>query len=266
MMKLNERLIMSDEMTVQHVEQKQPSALPYILGGGIVGGTGGYFGANYLPFKKPMYSSYEDIIKEVNEADSFDKLRNSQKSDDVKKALEEAKTQAEKLKAAEGVGLTYQDLIGAKADVLEENNAARKAYEEAVQKLKDKAPTDTQIEEVAKELNKDAKEITDEMKTKAKEAIEKDKKKYRKYFENEISDVETKLDDLYKAAGDKKIFSDEVAGKYNALKNAKEEAKKALEPLLEKCTKGNKVLWAGIGAAALAIIGLMLRPKAKENV
>ncbi len=256
---------MSDEMTVQTVQTKNTSALPYALGGAVVGGAGGYFGANYLPLKKPMYSSYEDIIKEVNEADSFDKLKDSKKSDDVKKALDEAKTQAEKLKTAEANKLTYQELIGAKADVLDTDNTARKAYEGAVNKLKEKAPTDKQIEEVAKELNKEATEITDDMKTVAKNTIESDKLKYRKYFENEVKDVETKLDDLYKAAGDKKIFSDEVAGKYNTLKNAKEEAKKALDPLLEKCTKGNKAMWAGIGAAALAILGLLIAPKKNKN-
>ena len=256
---------MSDEMTVQTVQPQRPSALPYFLGGAAIGSTAGYMGANHLPGKKPLYSSYEDIIKEVNEADDFTKLKESKKSDDVKAALDEAKTQAEKIKTAEGAGLTYQELIGAKADVLDKDNAARKAYEEAVQKLKDKAPTDAQIEEVAKELNKDATELTDEMKANAKKAIENDKKKYRKYFESEVRDVETKLDDLYKAAGDKKIFTDEVAGRYNSLSKAKEEAKKALDPLLEKCKKGNKALWAGIGAAALGIIGLMLRPKAKEN-
>ena len=254
---------MSDAMTVQTAQEQKSrsSALPYTLGGAVIGGTTGYFGANHLPFKQPMYKSYTDIINEVNAADSFETLTEG-KSDNVKAALEAAKEQNNKLK---DLRLSLQELTGANSAALPEDNTARKAYDEAVKALKEKAPTKEQIEEVAKELNKDAAEITDDMKKAAEDAIKNDKNKYRKYFENEIKAVEDSLDDLYKAAGnDKKIFEEAVETKYKAYNTAKDDVKKVLDPLLEKCKKGNKLLWAGIGAAALAILGLAISPKARD--
>lgn len=247
---------MTDEMTVQG---NRPSAMPYAVGGAAIGATTGYFAANKLPFKKPMYASYEDIIREVNDTTDFSKLKEG-KSEDVAKALDEAKVQAEKLAQVEQ--LKYDEVMNAKVDVLDADNAARKEYEAAVKTLKEKKPTDIEIENVAKELNKDAKEITEEMKKSAKEAIEKDK---QKYFKKEYRDVEKALDKMIKEAGDNKVLDDAVKVKYDKITAAKSEAETALKDLLEKCKTGNKKLWALIGGAALAIAGLIVAPKKSKD-
>ncbi len=246
---------MTDEMTVQG---NRPSPLPYAIGGAAVGGTAGYFTANKLPFKKPMYSSYEDIIREVKDTTDFESLKKD-KAEEVVKALDAAKVENEKLSKLEK--LNYDEITGADVSKLDAENKARKEYEAAVKTLKEATPDDKQIEKVAKELNKDAKEITEDMKKSAKEAIEKDR---TKYFEKETKAVEEKLEALIKEAGDKEVLDEAVKKKYNAVKEGKENAKKVLDPLLEKCKTGNKWLWAGIGAVALAIAGLMIAPKSKD--
>ena len=247
---------MTDEIAVQG---QRPSPLPYALGGAAIGGAAGYFGANYLPAKKPMYESYQDIIKEVQDTTDFSKLTEG-KSDAVKDALNEAKTQSEGFAKLEK--LSFEELTSAKVDVLDAENAVRKEYETAVKALKEKAPDDELIEKVAKELNKDAKDITEDMKTQAKNAINADRKKY---FEKEYKAVEEALDKVVKEAGDKKVLDGAAETKYNALKEWGTKAEEALKPLLEKCKTGNKLLWAGVGAAVLAIAGLLIAPKSKKD-
>lgn len=247
---------MTDEMTVQG---NRPSAMPYAIGGAAIGATAGYFAANKLPFKKPKYSSYDDIIREIADKPDFDKLKEG-KSEDVAIALNDVVVQLQKLAQAEQ--LTYDEVMNAKVDVLDADNAARKEYEAAVKTLKNKTPTDKEIENIAKELNKDAKEITEEMKKSAKEAIEKDK---QKYYKKEYEDVKKALDKLIKEAGDEKVLDDAVKVKYDKIAAAASEAGTAFKRLSEICKTGNKKLWALIGGAALAIAGLIVAPKKSKD-
>lgn len=246
---------MADEMAVQGNRQ---SPLPYVIGGTAVGGTAGYLAANKLPFKKPMYSSYEDILKEVQDTTDFEALKKD-KAEDVVKALDAAKIENEKLS---NLGkLSFEEITSADLSKFDVENKARVEYEAAVKALKETTPDDKLIEKVAKELNKGATEITEEMKNAAKEVIESDK---TKYFKEETKAVEEKLEALVKEAGNIQIFDDAVGSKYNAIKEARESSKKTLEPFLEKCKTGNKLLWAGICAATLAIAGLMFAQKSKD--
>lgn len=93
MMKLNERLIMSDELAIQ--QQKQGSATPYALGGAVVGGLAGAFSP--VGVTKPKYSSYEDILKESE--DTFN--REISKGGDNKGFWETAKSHANAVQNAE---------------------------------------------------------------------------------------------------------------------------------------------------------------------
>ncbi len=59
---------MTDEMMI---EQKRPSALPYMLGGAAVGTAGGFIANATVPYLKGKVMSHEDIIKEVKDTTSF---------------------------------------------------------------------------------------------------------------------------------------------------------------------------------------------------
>ena len=86
---------MSDELTIQpQVQQKQSSALPYAIGGAIVGGTVGALSP--VGVTKPKYASYEDILKE-----SEDTFKSQIEKGDNKGVWEAAKEHAEKVKNAE---------------------------------------------------------------------------------------------------------------------------------------------------------------------
>ena len=87
---------MSDELTIQpQVQQKQSSALPYAIGGAVVGGTVGALSP--VGVTKPKYASYEDILKESE--DTF--KSGIEKGGDAKGVWEAAKEHAEKVKNAE---------------------------------------------------------------------------------------------------------------------------------------------------------------------
>ena len=87
MMKLNERLIMSDELSIQ----QQKSGTPYLLGGSVIGGLAGYgLGAHgpKLASSPAKYKSYEDLIQEKQ--DDFVKS--------TENVSEDLKTTAEKMR------------------------------------------------------------------------------------------------------------------------------------------------------------------------
>ena len=135
---------MTDEMAVQG---NRP--LPYVIGGAAVGGTAGYLAANKLPFKKPMYSSYEDILKEVQDTTDFEALKKD-KAEDVVKALDAAKIENEKLS---NLGkLSFEEITSADLSKFDIENKARVEYEAAVKALKETTPDDKLIEKVAKEI------------------------------------------------------------------------------------------------------------------
>lgn len=89
---------MTDEMTMKN---QQPSALPYLAGGGIVGGLGGYYGlpkidkVNKFMTGPARYGSFEEIIAEAD--DKFTKA--------VGEATGEEKTLMEKAAEARKAGV-----------------------------------------------------------------------------------------------------------------------------------------------------------------
>lgn len=87
---------MTDDLSIQ---QKRPSAIPYVLGGAAVGGATGYFGTPAIDATRKWVSepgkyanSYEELVEEVNKADKFEAM--------IKDASEEEKTLLNKLKDA----------------------------------------------------------------------------------------------------------------------------------------------------------------------
>ena len=84
---------MTDELSIQ---QKRPSATPYVLGGGLVGGLAGGFGLPATETTKKWisdpakYKSFEELVKESSDNDKFEKA--------ISEATDSQKTLMEKVK------------------------------------------------------------------------------------------------------------------------------------------------------------------------
>ena len=158
---------MTDELGIQ---KQQPSAVPYAIGGGIVGGAGAYLGTNY--FTKPKYGSYEDIINKM-EPDTFNK--------ELSEATGDKKTLYEAAKAVRDAKGTAESEFETKLSAFKETSNGEIAVEtpayEELKKAQDdaKAKLDAKIAELQ---NAKAEEIRNASKggtvsPKAKEAIDK---------------------------------------------------------------------------------------------
>ncbi|MBQ7764775.1 hypothetical protein IJ384_05360 [bacterium] len=83
---------MSEDLSIK----KQPSSMPYVLGGGLVGAAGGWVANEKIPAVKnyvtepSKYGSLDDIVKEMDNKDKFESY--------VKDAAEEEKSFWEKAK------------------------------------------------------------------------------------------------------------------------------------------------------------------------
>ncbi len=131
---------MTDELSIQPQVQQKSNALPYALGGAVVGAAGGYF----TPMVQKKYSSYEEILKESE--DTFKKQ--IEKGGDNKTAWETAKTHAEKLNNAEAEynklveqvkteGASVEKSLPADNAAAKKLEAAKKAYDAEMTKLVD---------------------------------------------------------------------------------------------------------------------------------
>ena len=92
---------MTDELTIQ---QRRPSAMPYVLGGAAVGGLGGYYGlpkvASDLVTTPGKYESFEALVKEASDNDKFVKAI-AEAKDHEKPLMEKMKGVGDKIKNAE---------------------------------------------------------------------------------------------------------------------------------------------------------------------
>ena len=130
---------MTDELSIQMEPQvKHSSALPYALGGAVIGAGAGAFSP--IGVTKPKYESFDDILKESE--DTFTK--EIAKNGENKSVWENAKQQVEKVKNAEA---EYDKKVEAikkefstPASALPDDNEAKKkltSAEEALSKQKE---------------------------------------------------------------------------------------------------------------------------------
>ncbi len=273
---------MSEEMTVQTVQSQRPSAMPYVLGGGIVGAAAGHPAlAGRWGLQIPRYDSWEKILEEKK--DVFDsQIKSTEKNAEINKVWQDAQGFAEKINAElDECAKAMKEKLPEK---LREEEAAKTylrditSYEAKKNFIIDeiaagiKNGTVAEIPEADREA---AKKLNGtELINKAKEIFNADGSKYAEKAKVEKEAVEKSYSVLKDKAADMKVdlpgnLNDDVQ---NIIKESSEkvskiktEAKAVLEEGVKKLKIGSKWNMA-IGAAILAIVGLMLRPKAKESV
>ena len=294
---------MSDEMMVQN---SRPSATPYLLGGAVVGGLGGYELAKRKDFgiKTKAYKSWEDAVKDANKEDKFVSKQAGKEGENAanwKKVQEQRKAVADAEKAVKDAA---GDLAGSEEIINYEKKISEVAGKEnemlqklisGETKIGDKALIDTLTEDeqnkvydAFKNANKDKEfkvgEETKKVANLTNEEIKglKEFKEYAKTDETLVSKAkETK--EYKKIAEDAKKDLEELLNKIKAkisdfnietyknaldkLKNAKDDAKKILtDEVIGKLKKPSNLWTAVAGAVVLGLGALLLRPKAKDDV
>ncbi len=287
---------MSDEMMVQN---SRPSAVPYLLGGAVVGA--GLGAASPWGFTKPKYASFDDVLKEYKDNDKFTKSKEAAKGDDAKKAYEtidkelEAYTKVQAEADKKVAELTEQH--SAWSETLTKDETAKTIINELetaknnVQPTKDallaKVKDGIKNGEIAIEgLSKDdaAKLEDSALKEKAeafiKNSTDTAKEKFKDEFEKleevtkKVTDKTTELekraaelnvdkDKIRTVSDEHKKLIDEAAKKGS---DAKSKAEKAIKESMEKLKGPKRWLNAVVLASALALGALALRPKADNNI
>ncbi len=289
---------MTDEMTVQ---AQRPSAWPYVLGGAALGGAAGAgAAAANVGIKSPAYSSWEDAIAATNKDDSFVK-KQVDKGGDNKASWEAIQTQAKAVQDAEKALADFKLPEGfeakAELDAVIEKELAVENAKKAIEG-KEKAAFDTELANLKKmEIKADApyefkgvqynqedfRKLLNSTKEEDKKLVEelvKDTKGYKdvvgaadfaktekgalKTAEEALATAEealTKKDTKGLAGGIREGYAAVKNGVTNARNTAKE---KLTEDLLGKCKKASTWKTAAVGAAVLALAGLMIRPKGEE--
>ena len=201
MMKLNERLIMSDELSIQ----QQKSGTPYLLGGSVIGGLAGYgLGAHgpRLASSPAKYKSYEDLIYEKQ--DDFVKS--------TENVSEDLKTTAEKMRndVAEARKTYEADLhkyIGENTKELPADDELMKKMQEAEKALNEKR--ELLIKQEADKIRKAGPTITET----AEGAVKKQAtlKESLEYYANKLNKAAEKLEKLRGSHADKNAISAAVA-------------------------------------------------------
>lgn len=284
---------MSDEMMVQN---KRPSAVPYLLTGAAIGGAAGAYSP--IGVTKPRYESFEDLIAEKE--DTFKKAKEKAKDDDVKKAFETVEKEKNAYKKIETDANRAIEEITEKnsswAQELTNNAEAKKMIEElptarsSVTSAKDELLGDIKAKITAGELEvpgmkaEESKVLTgDELTKKAEELLAKNKDKVKEKcgdkftaFETAETALKNKLAALDKKAGELNVATDKmrlisedgkklIEAEKGKVAEAKKAGEKAVKEAFEKIKTPNKLVNGLILGTVLALGALALRPKAKEN-
>lgn len=138
---------MTDELSIQN---QRPSALPYVLGGAVVG-TGAGLGVNqWTNFTKGTPMTHEDVIAEVNAKDKFEAriaegAPEASTWKEVQAKVEAVKTAENKLAEAQKVKLP--DTAKEATDLANAKNARQAEFDRLLEIEKNKAgaPTVTEL-------------------------------------------------------------------------------------------------------------------------
>lgn len=281
---------MSDEMMVQN---SRPSAVPYLLGGAVVGA--GLGAASPWGFTKPKYASFDDVLKEYKDNDKFTKSKEAAKGDDAKKAYETIETEMKTYTEAQaGLDKQIADLTEKHSSwaekltkdedakkLIEGYETANKTLEEAEKGLLEDVKAKIQgakFEGVAKDLSDDdltktAEELIANSPDKVKEQC-KDASTALDNAKEAVTQAKTGLENKAEELGvgkDKmkelsKEGKDEIEKLTKSGTEAKTKAEKAIKESMEKLKGPKRWLNALVLASALALGALAFRPKADNNI
>lgn len=290
---------MTDEMTVQ---AQRPSAMPYVLGGAGVGAVAGGSLAKWgnVGIQGQAYSSFDDLVKEANNDDAFIKKMAEKEGETgenwskLKKAAEEMAAETKKFEEAvpeqirnEQTFTDYMEKLAAKEKaVTEYDNKVKGIVDDIAEKATEweyngnKYIKQTEGDNVGKfileggtdelslaDLKKDIMKTKDgnfENKLLVKEVDKLAETKAKNEADEAFTKAEKALSDK---ADELKITKelDKWKTAKKSLTEAGEKAKKDVtDDLLSKCKKPKVWLTALAGAAALALVGAMIRPKGDQ--
>lgn len=255
---------MSDDLRIQ----QRPSAMPYILGGGLVGAGAGYWGLDKIDATKKLvsdpgkFNSVQEIIDATNKKDEFVKLIEGA-SEEHKGAMEKIKGLGEKVKEAEDGWQTKLEAFFKEKGIKEQvTETVEEVVSEGTTKQGSLKKT---LEHYGKEYNYRASQLesatTKEAKEKAREAIKELDKQFEEFtkkvvdqceFQGDEARVRTLKENLAKELRthresltqyyqrDHIIRSQEdLVGRFTKLQNESKSAKEALEKAYE--TLGEKI-------------------------
>lgn len=145
---------MTDDLSVQ---QKRPSAMPYVLGGAAVGGAAGYFGTPAIGATRKLvsepakYESFDALIEEAKKGDEFLKVIEKAEGDE-KTALEKLKNLGKDMEAAEA---KWQEEFDAfKAEKMPALDASDPLMQDKVRLEAEKATAEANLKNKIAELEK----------------------------------------------------------------------------------------------------------------
>lgn len=170
---------MTDELSIQ----QRPSAMPYVLGGAAVGGLGGYYGlpkfAEKLVTDPGKYESYEALIREASDKDTFVK-KIAEATEAEKPMMEKMQGIGDKIKEAETKWQQGLDDLFAKNGIKE---ATTEVVEEVVGEGTKKTTTiQKALEHSARKFDKAADALRDATTPEAKETAKKTLKELEDNF------------------------------------------------------------------------------------
>ena len=304
---------MSDEMMVQ---SSRPSAVPYLLGGAVVGGAGGWALAKYANIGIPTqaYKSWDEAVADATKNDKFVKSQAEKSGDaaaswktiqeqakaikdleeeadkiagDKLKGSEELKNYVEKLESLDkSENEVLEKLLSGETKIGEGENAKtllntimedqRNSAEKLTKTFReDPANKELKFTIEGKEVAisnvtpEQARELQEFKDWAAKQEDVIAKAKEQEAYAKVRTDAQTDIQKLEEAITkkDPNFKKNEYLDAIGKKKAAKEDAsKKITEDVLKNCKKANKWWNIGIGAVALALGALALRPKANDDM
>lgn len=268
---------MTDELSIQAIEvnkpqQSQKSTTPYVLGGAALGGLG--TGAYAYLKGKPVYSSYEDIVKEkedtfnktaekfAGEDKKIDKFTNARKAlvDADQKWEAEFKAYVEQNKGGEIIkDDNYRQLEG---DLNNRNLELENKKTELINKEIDKIKAENPTNEAGEALSEV--EIKEKAKNAIKEADYKTELEAKNAAQKALDEAGAKLPKAEEKSEKAllKAFEESNRTKKAALEEAANGVKDDLKVLMEKrMSNGKMAAIVAAGVVALGALGYLIAPK-----
>lgn len=268
-------------MTNDYAVNQKPSAAPYVLGGAAAGAAGGFALQKWadVGINTPKYKSWQEAVNDVNDEYVTKKINNSK--DEVKEAWEAIQAHR---KAMADADKKLTELI---PEQLRNTEEGKKFIESTKNRFLKSIELDKTVindikagkfEGISKDIFNGLSEgeinakLGELVSTKP-DALGNYSKEMEKLF-NESFTAGQNLAKMAESEGVKLVAEGVTLEEYlvnfmkksePTIKAAKEAQEKLTQDLLKKCKSPNMWATVGVGAAALALLGLLIAPKGNKQ-